>query len=98
MSEVPSNYKGIIIWLPREDFELRPGPDGDSWIYYRNVPLWRSVSPSLDDYKFCLIDETMYFGGFVTLACQDDWGDFFHYGRWKSLEAAQAWLKNPRLL
>lgn len=65
-------------------------------ICYKDIPLWRYGDGDLKDYQFFILKEQDKDYTVVTIACQDDWGDIYTYGQWKSVEECQNWLANPR--
>jgi hypothetical protein len=89
--------KSIETPIDKEHFEIRYvfTPYPHAAITYKGLPLWETTSPDLEEYKFFLLDESMFNYGFLTLTCRDEHGDLYVYGRWETLEQAQEWLEKP---
>lgn len=87
------NYKEHDIFN-YSDFSLK-----NEYIYYKSTELISSVSPSIDEYKFIVIQESghdLYFedGILFTVKITDELGDSFHYGVWNTLDEVQFWIDN----
>ncbi len=74
------------ILLNKSSFSVK-----ESYIYYKQTRLWRTLSTSLQGYSFYLLDESAE-SNIVTLQCKDNHSDYYHFGNWDSIEEAQKWL------
>lgn len=86
-------YQGKTYQLDKDNFKIKEGR-----IYYKNIPMWNTISTSLEGYKFYIIDERDWKNGFVTICCEDNREDLFHYGKFGSLKKCTEWLLNPQPL
>ncbi len=73
-----------------------------TFVCYDHVPLWSTIV-ELEDLDIFLYDPTKlrdqgHEEEPYHLACRDNHGDLFVYGRWMTLKEAQDWLDSPRLL
>lgn len=92
--------KGLV---DKKDFAIIDSPDRNNpfarakkLITYKNIPLWTTISDSLDGYDFYVIDETKeYEIGFCYLACKDELNDIFSAAHFCSLDEMKQWLNNP---
>lgn len=84
------NYKEKKYQIDKKNFIILNGK-----IYYRTIPMWSTVSISLENFEFYMLDETTYPNGFVTITCKDECGDLFYYGRFDTIKQATQWLVNP---
>jgi len=69
-------------------------------IYYKNYPLWRTVSSKVEDHMFAYYDPNLNGNieddpRFYILVCIDCYGDRYHYGHWDKKEELDKWLNNP---
>lgn len=85
--EITGKPSSKEIPLDKNLFRLQEGT-----IYMGRIPLWRTCSPSLENYKFNILDETEYDFGFVTLCCIDGYGDYYHFGKWPHEEYCRNWV------
>lgn len=85
-----------------KDFKVRASRKsvGSLVIKYKEVELWRCLEPTLKNITILVL------GGDVdegvkepyTLACRDQWNDYYTYGTWKTLDEVIEWLENPKSL
>ena len=70
-----------------------------NYIVYKGKVLWSTISETLDDYFIYLYDGPNYKNGWdpYTVACVDEHGDLFYFGRWTKLKNALAWLEDPNM-
>jgi hypothetical protein len=78
--------------INRSDLSLGSYSGGKA-VFYKHVPLWNSYSESIDKLDIYLAEYEE--GTPYELVCKDEYGDYFYYGGWNTLQEAMAWLRNP---
>jgi hypothetical protein len=85
-------------WRPidEKDISLRYVPGWGQCICYKEVPLWLSIN--LDVAIFLAISEETEEEPICLVCIDKEFEDIYTYGNWDTLEEAEEWLKNPKML
>lgn len=70
-------------------------PNDLKGVLYKGVLIFTTVDDDLKGYKVKIHKEPVGQDCFYTLQLRDNFGDFYHYGKFYSLDSVKRWLDRP---